>query len=49
MLTRDWGFLGVVNLSTERVRLPAQATALLASELLDADLLPPDTAIWLGL
>ncbi|HEY0639931.1 MAG TPA: glycoside hydrolase family 13 protein [Pseudonocardiaceae bacterium] len=45
--TRDPGLTCVVNLSAAPVPLPRHEAVLLASGLLDAGLLPPDTAVWL--
>jgi alpha-glucosidase len=45
--TRDPGFTCMVNLSDEPVSLPRHESILLASGPVDAELLPPDTAVWL--
>ena len=44
---RGDGFVCVVNLATDTVRLPPYSELILASGPLDGDGLPPDTAAWL--
>lgn len=45
--TRGDGFVCMVNLSSAPVALPAHDRRLIASDALDGDRLPPDTAVWL--
>ena len=45
---RPGGFSCIVNMSGEPLALPAHRELLLASGPLEAGLLPPDTAVWLG-
>lgn len=45
--TREPGFQCLVNLHEEPVALPAHSRVLLASDDLDGNLLPSDTAVWL--
>ncbi|WP_329240098.1 glycoside hydrolase family 13 protein [Actinoallomurus sp. NBC_01490] len=45
--TRDSGLTCVVNLGREPVRLPEHQRIRLASDEVDGDLLPADTAVWL--
>jgi alpha-glucosidase len=47
--TRSPGFRCMVNLSAQSVRLPQHRDVLLASNALDTDTLPPDTAVWLNM
>ena len=44
---RDPGFVCLVNISADRVELPADAEVLLASGPLDGTSVPPDTTVWL--